>query len=69
MFCLLKNIENVIPEEYYFCTNSELNTIIAHEDDEDDDDEVFIIMNFLFYVYLLKSAFTDKIKNPLILIL
>ena len=51
MYCLLKNIENVIPEEYYFCTNLELNTIIAHEDDEDDDDEVLITMNFLFYVY------------------
>ena len=36
MYCLLKNIENDIPEEYYFCNNSELNTIIAHEDDEDD---------------------------------
>ncbi len=36
MFCLLKNIDNVLPEENYFCTNSEINTIIA-ENDEDDD--------------------------------
>ena len=41
MFCLLKNIDNVLPEENYFCTNSEINTIIA----ENDEDDVFIIFN------------------------
>lgn len=39
MHYLLKNIDNNIPEENYFCSNSEINTILDANDEDDDGDD------------------------------
>ena len=39
MYCLLKNIDNNVPDEPYFCTNSEINTILEANDEDVDEEE------------------------------